>query len=391
MARREQRRIALKNGLLELKIVQVDRHLVRSYRPAFETSALTGDLDRDAAWLRTNFAALLIDHPTPSSSDKPAVVHDGSALPPVWRRRLLKELAGRRPPLAGAEQLLLSGPPGTGKTTCKALCNSLQMPLVATSVSTWLEGGHFDTVLRRISLTFKETGDLAPAIVFIDEVDGIGKRVQSERDYADYWNAVVNKLLELLDGAVKTEGIVVIGATNRPQEIDAAITRSGRLEKHIVIPKPGVDALVGRAPSARPVYAVSVTRPPSAFCLRIANIVCVIWRRSSHDFVKRRLQKNRAAVDNSPFIAITILWRGGLRGNSHAIACGAEARENPVPRHPRTRTGRPSSGLLPRSVPITAQGLSCRTGRLRPTWHRTERCCGRRLSVRYRCNRVALA
>jgi ATPase family associated with various cellular activities (AAA) len=143
-------------------------------------------------------------------------------------------------------RLLLSGPPGTGKTTfARALCNSLQVPLVATSVSTWLEGGHLDTVLQRMSMTFQEAAALAPAIVFIDEIDGIGKRVQSDRDYADYWNAVVNKALELLDGAVKTQGIVVIGATNRPQQIDVALTRSGRLEKHIVIAKPDIDALTG--------------------------------------------------------------------------------------------------------------------------------------------------
>ncbi|WP_438754846.1 AAA family ATPase [Pararhizobium sp. O133] len=143
-------------------------------------------------------------------------------------------------------RLLLSGPPGTGKTTfARALCNSLQVPLVATSVSTWLEGGHLDTVLQRMSMTFQEATALAPAIVFVDEIDGIGKRVTSDRDYADYWNAVVNKALELLDGAVKTHGIVVIGATNRPQQIDAALTRSGRLEKHIVIPTPDIDALAG--------------------------------------------------------------------------------------------------------------------------------------------------
>ncbi|MBO9127731.1 MULTISPECIES: AAA family ATPase [unclassified Rhizobium] len=143
-------------------------------------------------------------------------------------------------------RLLLSGPPGTGKTTfAKALCNSLQVPLVATSVSSWLEGSHLNGVLTRMSRTFEEAAALAPAIVFIDEIDGIGKRVAANHEYADYWNAVVNRLLELLDGTVKTEGIIVIGATNRPQEIDTAVTRAGRLEKHIIIPQPDIDALTG--------------------------------------------------------------------------------------------------------------------------------------------------
>ena len=52
---------------------------------------------------------------------------------------------------------------------------------------------------------------MAPAILFIDEIDGIGKRQPAEREHADYWNALVNKALELLDGAVKSEGLIIVG------------------------------------------------------------------------------------------------------------------------------------------------------------------------------------
>ncbi len=143
-------------------------------------------------------------------------------------------------------KLLLSGPPGTGKTTfARALCNSLQIPLVVTSVSTWLQGGHLNDVIDKMAKTFVEARAMAPAILFIDEIDGIGKRQPAERNYADYWNAVVNKALELLDGAVKSEGLIIVGATNRPDEIDEAIKRSGRLETHIEIPKPDVSTLAG--------------------------------------------------------------------------------------------------------------------------------------------------
>lgn len=141
-------------------------------------------------------------------------------------------------------KLLLSGPPGTGKTTfARALCNSLQVPLVVTSVSTWLQGGHLNDVIEKMAKTFVEARAMAPAILFIDEIDGIGKRQPAEREHADYWNAVVNKLLELLDGAVKSEGLTVVGATNRPDDIDEAIKRSGRLETHIEIPRPDVPTL----------------------------------------------------------------------------------------------------------------------------------------------------
>ncbi len=141
-------------------------------------------------------------------------------------------------------KLLLSGPPGTGKTTfARALCNSLQVPLVVTSVSTWLQGGHLNDVIDRMSKTFVEARAMAPAILFIDEIDGIGKRQPAEREYADYWNTIVNKALELLDGAVKNEGLIVVGATNRPDHIDEAIKRSGRLETHIEIPRPDITTL----------------------------------------------------------------------------------------------------------------------------------------------------
>lgn len=142
-------------------------------------------------------------------------------------------------------KLLLSGPPGTGKTSfARALCNTLQVPLVATSVSTWLEPSHLGDVIKRMRTSFAEARHYAPCVFFVDEVDGIGKR-GTGHDYDDYWNAVVNKLLELLDGASKTEGVIIVGATNHPDVIDPAIRRSGRLETHIEIPLPDIDALVG--------------------------------------------------------------------------------------------------------------------------------------------------
>lgn len=144
-------------------------------------------------------------------------------------------------------RLLLSGPPGTGKTTfARALCNTLQVPLLATSVGHWLEPGYLGDVLQRMSGAFSFAAEKAPTILFIDELDNIGKRQGAgSRNYDDYWSSLVNRLLELLDGASKSEGIIVIGATNLPDRIDPALLRSGRLETHVRIPMPDTEALIG--------------------------------------------------------------------------------------------------------------------------------------------------
>jgi hypothetical protein len=142
-------------------------------------------------------------------------------------------------------RLLLSGPPGTGKTLfARAVCNTLQIPLFATSVATWLEPGYLGDVLKRMTTAFREAEAASPSILFIDEIDGLGAR-SSGKDWSEYHNSIVNKILELLDGTTKSSGIIVIGATNRPEAIDRAVIRSGRLETNIVIPQPTTETLIG--------------------------------------------------------------------------------------------------------------------------------------------------
>lgn len=144
-------------------------------------------------------------------------------------------------------KLILSGPPGTGKTTyARALCNSLQVPLLVTSVASWLEPGYLGDVLKRMSKAFELARENAPVILFVDEIDNIGSRFGGRREqHDDYWRSLINRLLELLDGTAKTDGVIVVAATNLPEKIDPALLRSGRLEKHVAIPLPDLGALTG--------------------------------------------------------------------------------------------------------------------------------------------------
>ena len=143
-------------------------------------------------------------------------------------------------------KLLLSGPPGTGKTTfARALCNTLQVPLLATSLATMLEPGYLGDVLKAMTSAFETASNHAPAILFIDELDNIGRRSGGGDRNTEYWNSVVNRMLELLDGATRTEGVIVVAATNFSDRIDPALLRSGRLETRIDIPLPDATALAG--------------------------------------------------------------------------------------------------------------------------------------------------
>jgi hypothetical protein len=143
-------------------------------------------------------------------------------------------------------RVLLYGPPGTGKTMfARALANSLQLPLIATSVASWLEQSYLGEVLRQMGRTFRFAQIHKPVILFIDEIDGIGTRRDSVRDHANYWNQIVNQFLELLDGSLKTDGVIIVGATNNQSAIDPAVLRSGRLERHVQIALPDVEALAG--------------------------------------------------------------------------------------------------------------------------------------------------
>jgi ATP-dependent Zn protease len=93
--------------------------------------------------------------------------------------------------------------------------------------------------------TFESARSAAPCVLLLDELDGISKRSRLTGEHLEYWQQIVNLLLEKLDGSARNEGVIVIGATNFPDMIDPAILRSGRIDRRIEIPTPGVKDLAG--------------------------------------------------------------------------------------------------------------------------------------------------
>lgn len=136
--------------------------------------------------------------------------------------------------------LLLAGPPGTGKTSfARAVAKTAGVPLVASSVAEWNAATYLSGTLQAIRDVFGKARRAAPCVLLIDEIDGISDRSKISGEYTEYWLQIVNCLLECLSGVVDNTGVCVIATTNFPDRIDAALRRAGRLDREIVLAKPG--------------------------------------------------------------------------------------------------------------------------------------------------------
>ncbi|WP_416356579.1 AAA family ATPase [Aureimonas phyllosphaerae] len=142
--------------------------------------------------------------------------------------------------------MLLHGPPGTGKTLfARALAGSCGVPLHAHSIAAWQARGHLGDLLKAMRAAFDEARKTSPCILYLDELDSVGSRDEPLGDNASYQRQVVNGLLECLDGAAQRAGVVVVGATNKPEVVDPAVLRPGRLGKHIEVRHPDLPGRIG--------------------------------------------------------------------------------------------------------------------------------------------------
>ncbi len=133
---------------------------------------------------------------------------------------------------------LLVGPPGTGKTLlAKAVAGEAKVPFFFLSGSDFVEM-FVGVGASRVRELFKQAQQMAPCIIFIDEIDAIGKSRDNRYGGNDEREQTLNQLLAEMDGFDTSKGIVILAATNRPEVLDKALLRPGRFDRRIIVDKP---------------------------------------------------------------------------------------------------------------------------------------------------------
>ena len=135
---------------------------------------------------------------------------------------------------------LLVGPPGTGKTLlAKAVAGEAGVPFFSISGSDFVEM-FVGVGASRVRDLFKEASKMAPCIIFIDEIDTIGKSRDNRMGGNDEREQTLNQLLAEMDGFDPTKGVILLAATNRPEVLDQALLRPGRFDRRIIVDRPNL-------------------------------------------------------------------------------------------------------------------------------------------------------
>ena len=143
---------------------------------------------------------------------------------------------------------LLVGPPGTGKTLlAKAVAGEASVPFFSISGSEFVEM-FVGVGASRVRELFQQAAKVAPAIIFIDEIDAIGRTRDSKFGGNDEREQTLNQLLAEIDGFDSSKGVVILAATNRPEILDKALLRAGRFDRRIIVDRPN---LAGRYQTLR--------------------------------------------------------------------------------------------------------------------------------------------
>ena len=216
--------------------------------------------------------------------------------------------------------ILLVGPPGTGKTLlARAVAGEAKVPFLSLSGSAFVEM-FVGVGAARVRDLFAQAEKLAPCIIFIDEIDALGKaRGISPVSGVDEREQTLTQLLSEMDGFDTKKGVIIMAATNRPEILDPALLRPGRFDRHVLVDRPDLKGRqkifevhtkkVKLAPSVNLQVLASMT--PGMVGADIANIV--------NEAALLAARKNKAAIEMADFEEAIERSIAGLEKKSRVI------------------------------------------------------------------------
>src|ERR1043166_2946757 len=239
-----------------------------------------------------------------------------------------QRLGGRSP-----KGVLLVGPPGTGKTLlARAVAGEADVPFFFLSGSEFVEM-FVGVGASRVRDLFEQAKEKAPCIVFIDELDAIGKTRAGSTGFAgghDEREQTLNQLLAEMDGFDSSKGVIIMAATNRPEVLDAALLRAGRFDRQVVVDKPDVKGreaiLIVHARNVKLAPSVDLkvlaARTPGMAGADLANII--------NEAALLAARKGKDAVDMADLEEAVDRVVGGLERKSRVLS----EKERDIVAHP---------------------------------------------------------
>src|SRR5713101_2791168 len=229
-----------------------------------------------------------------------------------------QRLGGRIP-----KGVLLVGPPGTGKTLlARAVAGEADVPFFFLSGSEFVEM-FVGVGASRVRDLFEQAKEKAPCIVFIDELDAIGKTRAGTTGFLsghDEREQTLNQLLAEMDGFDSSKGVIIMAATNRPEVLDPALLRAGRFDRQVVVDKPDVR---GREAILR-VHARNVILAPSAdlrvLAARTAGMAGADLANLMNEAALLAARKGKDAVDMADLDEAVDRVVGGLERKSRVLS-----------------------------------------------------------------------